>query len=122
MDFIAGSWSETDAPDGAIEDRSPADLSMLLGRFPWAIGQAERAIQAAREAQPGFGALPQQDRARLVPVFTNREAFVRAAGLSNAEHASVLVLDREGKVLARAEGMFDEEKARALRQTLFAKD
>jgi len=66
MDFIAGSWSETDAPDGAIEDRSPADLSMLLGRFPWAIGQAERAIQAAREAQPGFGALPQQNRARLV--------------------------------------------------------
>ena len=66
MDFIAGSWSETDAPDGAIEDRSPADLSMLLGRFPWAIGQAERAVQAAREAQPGFGALPQQDRARLV--------------------------------------------------------
>lgn len=58
------------------------------------------------------------DRARLVPVFTNREAFIRAAGLSGPEHASVLVLDREGKVLARVEGAYDEEKAQALRQTL----
>jgi len=61
-------------------------------------------------------------RARLVPVFTNREAFVRAAGLSSARHASVLVLDREGKVLARAEGPFDEAKAQALRETLLARD
>ena len=70
MDFIAGSWSETDAPDGAIEDRSPADLSMLLGRFPWAIGQAERAVQAAREAQPGFGAPAQPKDEALINPFT----------------------------------------------------
>ena len=57
-------------------------------------------------------------RSRLVPVFTNREAFTRAAGLSGAGHASVLVLDREGKVLARAEGRYDQEKAQALRATL----
>ena len=62
------------------------------------------------------------DRSRLVPVFTDREAFVRAAGVSGAEHASVLVLDREGKVLARAEGVFDEAKAQALRETLLARN
>ncbi len=59
-----------------------------------------------------------QARSRLVPVFTNRDAFIRAAGLSGAQHASVLVLDREGKVLARAEGRFDPDKAQALRATL----
>ena len=59
-------------------------------------------------------------RARLIPVFTDREAFIRAAGLSSADHASVLILDREGIVLARAEGRFDQDKARALRETLLA--
>ena len=62
------------------------------------------------------------DRARLVPVFTDREAFIRAAGLSGAEHASVLVLDRAGNVLARAEGAFDERKAQALRETVLAQN
>jgi hypothetical protein len=59
-------------------------------------------------------------RARLVPVFTNRDAFIRAAGLSGADHASVLVLDRDGRVLARAEGLFDQDKGQALRETLLA--
>jgi hypothetical protein len=62
------------------------------------------------------------DRARLVPIFTDREAFVRAAGLSSAEHASILVLDRAGNVLARAEGAFDEGKAQALRETVLAQN
>jgi hypothetical protein len=60
------------------------------------------------------------DRSRLVPVFTNRDAFLRAAGLSGMEHAWVLVLNRDGKVLARAEGEFDQDKAQALRETLLA--
>ena len=65
---------------------------------------------------------PQQaERARLIPVFTNREAFARAAGTSSTEHAAVLVLDRDGHVLARAEGPFDEAKAQALRETLLVR-
>ncbi|WP_231402420.1 hypothetical protein [Caenimonas aquaedulcis] len=64
----------------------------------------------------------ESDRSRLVPVFTDRDAFIRAAGLSGTEHAWVLVLNREGKVLARAEGGFDEDKAQALRQTLLAQN
>jgi len=60
----------------------------------------------------------ESDRSRLVPVFTDRDAFVRAAGISGTEHASILVLNRDGKVLARAEGQFDEAKAQALRETL----
>jgi len=61
------------------------------------------------------------ERSRLVPVFTDREAFIRAAGLSGPEHVSVLVLNRDGKVLARAEGRFNEAKAQALRETLLAR-
>jgi len=66
MDFIAGSWADAKAPDGVIEDRSPADLSMLLGRHPWAVSQADAAVAAAREAQPAFAARPSGDRERLV--------------------------------------------------------
>ncbi len=62
------------------------------------------------------------DRSRLVLLFTDRAAFVRAAQLSGSDHASVLVLDRRGVVLARSEGAFDEDKAQALRETLFAQD
>jgi hypothetical protein len=58
------------------------------------------------------------DRARLVPLFTDRQAFVRAARLSGTDHASVLVLDRAGRVLARAEGAFDDLKGQALLETL----
>jgi hypothetical protein len=60
------------------------------------------------------------DSSRLVPVFTDRDAFIRSAALTGTEHAWVLVLDREGNVLARAEGMFDAAKADALRETLRA--
>ena len=63
----------------------------------------------------------EHDHGRLVPVFTDREAFVRSVGLSGSDHASVLVLDRRGNVLARAEGAYDEEKGQALRETLLAR-
>jgi hypothetical protein len=61
------------------------------------------------------------DRSRLVPVFTNSEAFARTAGMSGTDHAAVLVLDRDGHVLARAEGPFDADKAHALRETLLVR-
>jgi hypothetical protein len=64
---------------------------------------------------------PKSERSRLVPVFTNREAFARAAGMPGTDHAAVLVLDRDGHVLARAVGAFDESKATALRETLLAR-
>ena len=43
----------------------------------------------------------------LIPVFANQDDFIRAAGLSGTDHASVLVLNRDGRVLARAEGLYD---------------
>jgi hypothetical protein len=97
------------------EDRTIAWLRMAVLNDP-GNEQAREAIEARLSERTSSGT----DRSRLVRVFTDRDAFVRAAGLTSAEHAWVLVLNRDGKVLARAEGAFDEDKARALRQTLLA--
>ncbi len=60
----------------------------------------------------------QGERERMVPVFTDRAAFIRAAGLGGPHNAYAVVLNRNGDVLARAEGLFNEDKASALRETL----
>jgi hypothetical protein len=89
-------WFKMPVLDDPGSDQGRSDIeSILLARYP-----------------------ADADRSRLVPVFTDRDAFVRAAGLPSSEHAWVLVLDRDGKVLARAEGAFDQYKAQALRETL----
>ena len=59
MDFIGGRWADPGAPDGVLENRSPADLSSVLSRHPWAVSQVERAVEAARKAQPAFAARPE---------------------------------------------------------------
>jgi hypothetical protein len=58
------------------------------------------------------------ERANVVPVFTDRDAFLKSAGLSRNDAVYALVVNRRGDVLARAEGPFDAEKARVLRDTL----
>jgi hypothetical protein len=62
------------------------------------------------------------ERANLLPVFTNRDRFIRAAGLRGSEQVVAVVVNRRGDVLARAEGPFDEAKAANLRETLLAHD
>ena len=73
-------------------------------------------IERGIRARHGAGV----DADKLVPVFTNRQAFMRAAGMTGSDHAWVLVIGRDGQVLARVEGAFSEEKGEALRQTLLA--
>lgn len=58
------------------------------------------------------------DRANLVPVLTDRAAFMRSAGLGSTERMYALVINRRGEVLARVEGQYDADKAHALRETL----
>ena len=62
----------------------------------------------------------EDERANMLPVFTDRERFVRSAGLSGVNQAVAVVVNRRGEVLARAEGRFDETKAANLRETLRA--
>ncbi len=73
--------------------------------------EAMEAMLTARYPLPG-------ERARLVPVFTDRDRFVRHAGLSTSALPHAVVLGRNGEVLARVEGGFTEDKAHALRDTL----
>jgi hypothetical protein len=58
------------------------------------------------------------ERARLVPVFTDGEDFARSAGLNGTDQVYALVVNRQGDILARAEGAFDADKAQNLRETL----
>ena len=58
------------------------------------------------------------ERAKLVPLFTDRADFVRSAGLNSTEQGYAVVVNRQGDVLARVEGRFDPDKAQALRETL----
>jgi hypothetical protein len=60
------------------------------------------------------------ERAKLLPVFTDRDSFVRAAGLGGVDQVYVVIVNRQGEVLARVEGAFDPEKAQTLRATLRA--
>ena len=64
----------------------------------------------------------EDDRARIMSVVTDKDAFVRATGLTSTDHVSLLVLDRSGNVLAKAQGPYDEGKAQALRQTVLDQD
>ena len=52
MDFIGGQWADPAGAEGAIDDRSPADLSLQLGRYPYAAAQVDKAVAAARAARP----------------------------------------------------------------------
>lgn len=61
-----------------------------------------------------------EERARFVPAFVDRSSFTRAAGLTDTDRAYAVVLNRQGDVLARAEGPYSANKARALRETLLA--
>ena len=58
------------------------------------------------------------ERRTLLPVFTDRAAFIQSLGIGNADRAYVLVINRDGEVLARVSGQYDEAKALALRETL----
>lgn len=62
------------------------------------------------------------ERARLIPVFTDRASFVRSAGLNGTTQVYAVVVNRQGEILARVEGQFDPDKAQTLRETLQAPD
>ncbi|ROR20821.1 hypothetical protein EC845_2690 [Comamonas sp. BIGb0124] len=57
-------------------------------------------------------------RASVVPLFTDRDAFARSLGLPTQKHVYAVVINREGHVLARAEGLYSREKADALLERL----
>ncbi|WP_169418474.1 hypothetical protein [Ramlibacter agri] len=64
--------------------------------------------------------LPGARPERLLSVAANAGQLAQAMALPDTEHAQVVVLSRDGQVLAKAQGAYDEQKARALLETLRA--
>ena len=62
------------------------------------------------------------ERANLVPIFTDRDNFVRATGIKGTDQFYAVVVNRRGDVLARIDGEFSEDKAQVLRETLKAEN
>jgi hypothetical protein len=61
-----------------------------------------------------------QERSKVIPVFTDQQAFLRSVGLSSTDQISALVLNRNGEVLARVEGSFSPDKKGLIEQALVA--
>lgn len=62
-DFLGGRFVTPAAPDGVLELRSPADLSDVVGRHPWALAHVDEAVADARAAFPAWRKLGQSARA-----------------------------------------------------------
>ena len=94
------------------------DQSISWIRMPVINDSGDPGRRAAAEGKLRVHYASAQERSNLVPVFTDRAAFVQSAGLRDIEHAHVLVLNRNGEVLARVAGAYDADKARIVRDTL----
>ena len=58
------------------------------------------------------------EEGKVIPVFTDQDAFLRATGLDSPEQVTAMVVNRDGQVLARVQGQYDANKAAVLRETL----
>lgn len=53
-------------------------------------------------------------RERTITLYLDRAKFMRAAGIPDENQIHVLLVDRDGRILWRETGRFDDEKGRAL--------
>lgn len=95
-----------------------SDPSIAWLRMPVLNDPGSTAARSAIETKLLRSYPADAERARLMPVFTDRERFVRSAGLRGTDEVYAVVINRQGEVLARAEGAFDADKADKLRETL----
>ncbi|MSO41733.1 MAG: CoA-acylating methylmalonate-semialdehyde dehydrogenase [Solirubrobacterales bacterium] len=94
--YIGGTWVEA-AADSTLEDRDPA-TGELAAYVPLSGRQdVDQAVRKAREAQPGWRAVPPPDRARAV-------LDLRDALLSRRDELAAMVTADMGKTLADAAG------------------
>ncbi len=94
------------------------DRSISWIRMPVVNDPGDPAHRAAAEGRLLKHYASAQERSNLLPVFVNQNTFAQSAGLLDTDTAYVLVINRNGDVLARVAGEFDADKAEALRETL----
>ena len=98
------------------------DRSIAWVRMPVVDDSGDPAHRVAAETRLLARYSSAQERANLVPVFVDRRDFVQATGLPTIDRAHVLVINRNGDVLAHVAGEYNEVKAREVRETLTASD
>jgi acyl-CoA reductase-like NAD-dependent aldehyde dehydrogenase len=95
--FIGGEWAPASSGD-TFETRNPANIDEVIGIYAkGGTSDARQAIDAAREAQPAWAAIPAPKRG---------EILYRAANIleSNAEGVARDMTREEGKTLPEARG------------------
>src|SRR6476620_7777189 len=96
QNYIAGRWRDAEVSE-ALEDRDPA-TGELAARVPLSgAADVDKAVRAAREAQPAWREVPPQERARAV-------LALRDALVSHRQEITALVTADMGKTLADADG------------------
>lgn len=98
------------------------DRSINWIRIPVVNDTGDPSRRAAAEGRLLAHYASEQERSNLLPVFVDRDSFAQSAGLLDTNRAYVLVINRNGDVLARVAGEFDEDKAQTLRETLLMHD
>jgi malonate-semialdehyde dehydrogenase (acetylating)/methylmalonate-semialdehyde dehydrogenase len=96
QNYAGGDWFESAATD-ALDDRDPA-TGELTARIPLSVAaDVDRAVLAARAAQPAWREVPPQERARAV-------LALRDALIEHRQELTALVTADMGKTLADADG------------------
>jgi malonate-semialdehyde dehydrogenase (acetylating)/methylmalonate-semialdehyde dehydrogenase len=96
QNYAGGDWFESAATE-ALDDRDPA-TGELTARIPLSVAaDVDRAVTAARGAQPAWREVAPQERARAV-------LALRDALLRNRQELAALVTADMGKTLADADG------------------
>ncbi len=109
--------------DGWVQGlRLKNDPSIAWLRMPVFNDPGSEAGRSAMETKLSRKYPTEVAQGRMVPVFTNRDEFVRAAGLNGTDEAYAVVFNRQGDVLARVAGAFDPDKAQNLLETLLRPD
>jgi hypothetical protein len=65
-----------------------------------------------------LGIPDRQARATTITLYLNKQAFRRELGLKSEDRIYILLVDRQGEILWRSEGMYSEEQGAALRRRL----
>lgn len=95
------------------------DQSISWLRMPVVNDSGDPIHRAAAEGRLMAHYTSVQERSNLQPRFVNRDTFLRSTGIVDTRQAHVLVINRNGEVLARVAGGFDEKKAEVVREMLF---
>lgn len=114
--FQRGQRAQAESWIQGLNLRNDASIAWL--RIPVLNDPGTLAGRSALESKMLHHYLDATERAKLVPVFTDRISFVRSAGLHGTDEVYVVVVNRQGEILARVKGPFDPDKAQTLRETL----